>query len=71
MTSNQDSDLARIREVRMRISEECHHDPELLVKHYMELQEQYRDRLVYSSEGGAQVQPELRRGQGETKKEST
>jgi hypothetical protein len=35
-----------IREVRHRISERFNHDPARLVAYYMELQEQYRERLV-------------------------
>jgi hypothetical protein len=42
--------LACVREARMHISEEFNHDPELLVKHYMELQKRHKDRLVYSTE---------------------
>ncbi len=53
MSVNQDSDLARIREASMRISERFHHDPELLVNHYMELQQRHQDRLVFGSQGGA------------------
>jgi len=45
-----DPTLQRIREVRHRISEECGHDPKRLIEYYMNLQEQYRDRLVSSSE---------------------
>ena len=46
MNTKDNSELARIREARMRISEKFNHDPELLVKHYMELQKRHRDRLV-------------------------
>ena len=46
MKPNEDPEIAWIREVRMRISEEFNHDPELLIKHYMELQERHKDRLV-------------------------
>ncbi|HSS47868.1 MAG TPA: hypothetical protein VLX28_02870 [Thermoanaerobaculia bacterium] len=38
--------IDEIREVRHRISERFGHDPELLVAYYMEMQEQYRDRLI-------------------------
>jgi hypothetical protein len=48
MKPNEDPEMAWIREVRMRISEEFHHDPELLIRHYMELQERHKDRLVYA-----------------------
>ncbi len=39
-----------IREVRHLISERFDHDPVRLVAYYMELQEQYRDRLIKSAE---------------------
>ncbi len=68
MNVNRDSDLARIREARVRISEEFHDDPELLIKHYMELQERHHDRLVYSPESGVQEQPEPPRGRGRSEK---
>ena len=38
--------IARIREVRHRISEECGHDPYKLVAHYMEIQKQHKERLL-------------------------
>ena len=46
MNARQDPEIAQIREVRMRISEEYHHDPDLLAQHYQELQKRHRDRLV-------------------------
>ena len=47
MTPKQhDPVIDEIREVRHRISERCGHDPAQLVAYYMELQKQYRDRLV-------------------------
>jgi hypothetical protein len=58
MNTEEQSELARIREARMRISKEFNHDPELLVKHYMELQKRHQDRLVYSSEAKLQKLPE-------------
>ena len=57
MNTKGDSELARIREARMRISEKFNHDPELLVKHYMELQKRHQDRLVYSTEAKLQKLP--------------
>jgi hypothetical protein len=38
--------IDEIREVRHRISARFDHDPARLVAYYMELQEQYRDRLI-------------------------
>jgi hypothetical protein len=43
-----DPAIDEIREVRHRISARFDHDPARLVAYYMELQEQYRDRLIYS-----------------------
>lgn len=41
-----DEEIARIREVRHRISEEFGHDPYRLVAYYMELQKQHPEKLV-------------------------
>ena len=41
--------IDRIREVRHQISEQFGHDTAKLVAHYMEVQEQYADRLIQSS----------------------
>ena len=38
--------IEQVRRVRHQISEECGHDPKRLVEYYMQVQEQYRDRLV-------------------------
>jgi hypothetical protein len=47
MNLNQkDPVIDEIREVRHRISERFGHDPAQLVAYYLELQEQYRDRLI-------------------------
>ena len=47
MEPNQsDPVIDEIREVRHRISERFEHDPARLVAYYMELQAQYRDRLI-------------------------
>lgn len=45
--------IDEIREVRHRISERFDHDPSKLVAHYMELQEQYKDRLIGAEHAGA------------------
>jgi hypothetical protein len=50
MNAKRDSELARIRETKMRISEQFNHDLELIVKHCMELQKRHHDRLVYSAQ---------------------
>lgn len=42
--------IDEIREVRHRISETFNHDPAKLVAYYMKLQEQYRDRLIGTTE---------------------
>ena len=54
MNGKSDSELGRIRETKMRISEELHHDLERAVDHYMELQKRHQDRLVYSCEASTQ-----------------
>ena len=45
-----DPTIDEIRAVRHHISEQFGHDPVKLVEHYMELQEQHRDRLVRSTD---------------------
>jgi hypothetical protein len=57
MNGKRDSELARIREIRLRISEEFSDDPELMVEHYMELQKRHRDQLVSSPEAHLQDLP--------------
>jgi hypothetical protein len=44
--NHSDPVIDEIREVRHRISERFEHDPARLVAYNMELQAQYRDRLV-------------------------
>ena len=44
--------IAEIREVRRRISSRFDHDPAQLVAFYMELQMQYRDRLIETPKTG-------------------
>jgi hypothetical protein len=48
-----DSDpvIDEVREVRHRISARFDHDPSRLVAYYMELQEQYKDRLIKGDRG--------------------
>jgi len=45
-----DPTIDEIRAVRHRISEQFGHDPKKLCEHYMELQEQHRDRHVRSTD---------------------
>ena len=47
MTNKKDA-IGWVRESRHRISEQFGHDPKKLVEYYMELQQQYKDRLVSS-----------------------
>ena len=47
MTKN-DPVIDRIREVRLRISEEHDHDPQKLVDHYIELEKQNQGRFLDS-----------------------
>ena len=42
--------LEQVRAARHRISEKFDHDPRKLVEHYMELQQEYKDRLVGAEE---------------------
>ena len=42
--------IDEIREVRQDISKRFAHDPARLVAYYMELQKQYRDRLIDTAE---------------------
>lgn len=46
----EDPGLEPVREVRRKISRECNHDPGEIVRHYMKLQEQYKDRLLHGPE---------------------
>lgn len=45
-----DEEIARVREVRHRISERFGHDPYRLVAHYIERQKKHQDRLVRAPE---------------------
>ena len=42
--------LEQVRAARHRISKRFDHDPRKLVEHYMELQQEYKDRLVGAEE---------------------
>ena len=42
--------IDEVREIRHRISARVDHDPAKLVEYYMKFQEQYRDRLVDTSQ---------------------
>ena len=46
--------IDEIRELRHRISERFNHDPARLVAYYMELQGQYRERLVHLAQSPEQ-----------------
>jgi hypothetical protein len=45
-----EEEIARIREVRHRISEQFAHDPYRLVAYYMELQKEHPEKLVPAPE---------------------
>ena len=45
-TKQADPVIDEVREVRKRISKDFGHDPDKLVAHYIQLQEQYRSRLI-------------------------
>ena len=38
--------IDRIRKIRREISEECNHDPRLLVERYRAMEKQYGDRIL-------------------------
>ena len=42
--------IDEIREVRHRVSARFGHDPTQIVAYYMEMQEQYRDRLIETTQ---------------------
>jgi hypothetical protein len=46
MNEKQDVVIARIREVRHRISEQYGHDPQRIIAYYLELQQQFTERLL-------------------------
>lgn len=46
LADEDDEEIARIREVRHRISEQFGHDPYRLVAYYMELQKEHPEKLV-------------------------
>ena len=47
---HEDPAIARVREVRQRISRQFDNDPKKLVEHYMQLQERHKDRLLDSAD---------------------
>jgi hypothetical protein len=49
--------IDEVREVRHRISARFDHDPSKLVAYYMELQEQYKDRLLKDERRTAEAEP--------------
>jgi hypothetical protein len=46
---HEDPAIARVREVRQRISRQFDNDPKKLVEHYMQLQDRHKDRLLDSA----------------------
>ncbi len=48
---NSDPVIDEIREVRHRISARFDHNPSKLVAHYIEMQKQYKDRLIKAETG--------------------
>lgn len=46
LTMKDDPVIARIREVRHRISEACGHDPKRLVEYYLKRQGEHPERLL-------------------------
>ncbi|MCP9495509.1 MAG: hypothetical protein MSG64_13770 [Pyrinomonadaceae bacterium MAG19_C2-C3] len=54
MKAKDDPTLERIRETRRRISAEHDHDPQRVVKHYIELQRKYQHRVAEDIEKRAE-----------------
>jgi hypothetical protein len=52
-----DPAIARIREVRHRISKQFDHDPKRLVEYYMQLQERHQERLLDLARGKDSEEP--------------
>jgi hypothetical protein len=52
-----DPAIARIREVRHRISKQFDHNPKRLVEYYMQLQERHKDRLLDLARGEDTEEP--------------
>jgi len=38
--------IERIRTIRKEISQECNHDPKVLVAHYRVMEKQFKDRIL-------------------------
>lgn len=51
-----DAVISGIRKVRHQTSEEQAHDPQRVVAYYLELQKQYRERLLESPEAEDEMQ---------------
>jgi len=49
--------IDEIREIRHRISARFGHDPERLFKHYLQVQKEYRERLVDGSKAQGRLTP--------------
>ncbi len=49
MKAKDDPTIARIREARHQISEECGHDAQRIVEYYGKLQKKYQDRIISDS----------------------
>jgi len=48
MDKNEQNSIAEVRAARRRISEKYGHDPKKLIEHYIEMQKQFKERLVGS-----------------------
>jgi hypothetical protein len=46
----EDPTIVRIRAARHQISEQYHHDPEQVIKHYIELEKQHQERFFELTE---------------------
>ena len=52
-----DPTIEKIREVRHKISEQHQHDPEQVIRYYMQLQQRYKDRFLHPAKA---IPPERR-----------
>lgn len=54
-----DPTIERIRRARHRISEKCDHDPQKLVRYYIERQKRHQERLVQKAQNEKEAVEDL------------
>jgi hypothetical protein len=55
-----DPTITKIREARHNISEANAHDPQKVIDYYIQLQKQYQERLIKSSEDEKESEPSVK-----------